>query len=785
MGVYWRVAYVGAAVILLAALVAVTLLFEANDKELVRRQLGVSSRLLADELESRAGAVHAQLERWRTDARLRDLLLNGGRERMLAVSSELTREIPGALEVILLEREDAVRGAGAARRLSHAGVDMARQVAETGETAVLQAHRVRQPDAHLAMAGPVLDALGERPIGVVHVLLPLSMLPASGGADLGDARFRFWQRVGGALVPIGSGGVGEPSPAAVSADLPVAGTQLTLSASAEPRSLFSAALLPWLIGIYLLALLLLAVLFALVSRSLERALASLRSSPAARVRSRGKAVARSRAARPSADHQGAEGSIEGSAHGQAVSGPRAGSGTAVPAHIFRAYDIRGLVGSEIDSGVMRALGMALGTEVRAQGEASCIVARDQRPSSESYAQALVDGLRASGCDVVDLGLAPVPVLYFGAWQQGDCAAAMVTASHNPAAYNGLKVVLSGRSASEAQIQALLRRIERGDCSQGAGAYQAHSIMERYVADMARDVVVGRPIKVAIDCGHATAALLAPRLYRALGCEVIELDCDLDPEQADRSMPDPSRPQNLEALGDAVVGAGADLGLAFDADGDRLGVVDARGRFIAADRLLMLFAADALAQRPGSAIVYDVKCSHHLGREILRLGGRPVMCRSGHSFLKQQMHELGAPLAGELTGHIVFRDRWSGFDDAFYAGARLLEILALDPRPSDEIFAELPLGIATPELVLPLPNGADRPLMQALLDAADRLEGVRINRTDGLRAEFERGWGLVRASNTQSGLVFRFEGDDQASLDRIQTLFRRMMERVSPDLSLPF
>jgi phosphomannomutase/phosphoglucomutase len=756
--VYWLAAYGGAAAVLLAVLSAAALLFGANERLLVQRQLKASSQLLADELSSRAASVRAQLGRWRSDGRLRDALLDGSRERLRAIEDALLSEIPGALGVVLLTIDDAAPSVGAAQRLSDAGVDMVRRVAETGQTAALQGHRVGQPDAHLAMAGPVLDAAGERPLGVVHVLLPLSMLPASGAVERDGARFQFRQRVGDALVAIGNGRLGEPSPRALSAETAVAGTQLTLSAWAEPRPLFAVALLPWLAGIYLLALLLLAIVFWLVSQRLKRAVAT----PAETA-----------------------GLGTGDSGQSSVAPAVPVAGIAVPANIFRAYDIRGLVGDEIDTGVMRALGMAVGSEARALGNYSCVVARDQRPSSEYFGEALVEGLRSSGCAVIDLGLAPTPVLYFAAQRRGDCAAAMVTASHNPAAYNGLKVVLSGRSASPAQIQGLRERIQRGDFSRGLGAYQTESIVERYISEMVHDVVIGRPLKVVVDCGHATAALLAPRLYRALGCVVIELDCDLDPEQADRCMPDPSQPQNLRVLGDAVVGASADIGLAFDADGDRLGVADARGQFIAADRVLMLLAADALARRPGSDIVFDVKCSHHLGQEILRLGGRPVMCRSGHSFLKQQMHELDAPLAGELTGHIVFGERWSGFDDAFYAGARLLELLALDPRPSDELFAELPIAIATPELFLPLPTGAERPLMQALLDQADRLEGVRINRIDGLRVELDRGWGLVRASNTQPGLVFRFEGDDQAALDRIQSLIRRMMGLVAPELDLPF
>jgi phosphomannomutase/phosphoglucomutase len=414
----------------------------------------------------------------------------------------------------------------------------------------------------------------------------------------------------------------------------------------------------------------------------------------------------------------------------------------------------------------------------------CIVARDQRPSGESLEVALVAGLRASGCNVIDLGMAPTPVLYFAAHDRGGCSAAMVTASHNPAQYNGLKVVLAGRSATREQLLSLQERIVRGDFSDGHGAYDQESVFDAYVEEIESDVALARPLKVVLDCGHAAAALIAPRLFQALGCEVVELDCDLDPALADERMPDPSKPQNLHALGEAVVAAGADVGLAFDADGDRLGVVDSEGHFIAIDRVLMLLAADVLARLPGSDIVYDVKCSHQLGSEILNHGGRPVMWRSGHSYLKEKMRELSAPLGGELSGHIVFSERWNGFDDALYAGARLLEVLALDPRASVDLFAELPVAVGTPELFVPLPPGEDQVLMEAVLGMADRLDGVEVNTIDGLRAEFDHGWGLVRASNTQSGLVFRFQADEKASLEKIKHLFRRMMELVAPDLVAP-
>jgi len=457
----------------------------------------------------------------------------------------------------------------------------------------------------------------------------------------------------------------------------------------------------------------------------------------------------------------------------------------VPEHIFRAYDIRGLVGSELNVNVMRLLGRAVGSEAAALGQRTCIVARDQRPTGGGYVEALVAGLCESGCEVLDLGIAPTPLAYHAAATRTHASAAIVTASHNPPEYNGLKVVLGGRAADADQIKGLCERIRRGDFASGEGRCTRLDATAGYLSTVCNDITLARPLKLVLDCGFATACKLAPALYRALDCEVVELDCDLDPDRANRHMLDPSQPQDLGALGDAVIGAGADLGLAFDADGDRLGVVDAAGTFIAADRVLMLLAADVLARAPGSQIVYDVKSSHRVGAEVLQRGGRPVMWKSGHSFLKQKVRELGAPLGGELSGHIVFADRWNGFDDAFYAGARLLEVLAADPRPSTEVFADFRVGICTPELFVPLARGDDAGIMQSVLELARRLDDVEVNTIDGLCIELDDGWGLIRASNTRPGLVFRFEADDQAALSKIQDRYRRMLARVAPDLSVPF
>jgi phosphomannomutase/phosphoglucomutase len=415
-----------------------------------------------------------------------------------------------------------------------------------------------------------------------------------------------------------------------------------------------------------------------------------------------------------------------------------------------------------------------------------IVARDTRASSGALATALIAGLRASGRDVLDLGVAPTPLLYFATRYRGDASGVMVTASHNPPEYNGCKIVLGGRSIEGDEMRVIAQRIQNRDLPERpGGGYREQDLAAAYIEHIERDVTLARGLKIVIDCGNGAAGVLAPALYRALGCDVVELHCDCDGGFRDGQVPDPSQPDHLDALSQAVTASGADLGLALDGDGDRLGVVDSKGRYIAMDRVMMLFAADILSRHPGTDVVFDVKCSHRLGAEILRYGGRPIMWQSGHSRIQAKLRETGALLAGGLSGHVIFQERWFGFDDAIYAGGRLLELLALDPRRSADVFAALPDAVGTPELLLPLEEGEPQRIVAQILVLANRLEGVSVNTVDGLRAEFNRGWGLVRASNTQPALAFRFQGDDQASLDMIQGLFRRLMERVAPDLLLPF
>lgn len=451
--------------------------------------------------------------------------------------------------------------------------------------------------------------------------------------------------------------------------------------------------------------------------------------------------------------------------------------------IFRAYDIRGIVGASLTPEVVYEIGRAIGSEAFERGQQTVVVARDGRLSGPDLSDALIRGLVATGRDVKDIGQVPTPVLYFAAQYLDTSSGVMVTGSHNPPDYNGLKIVLDGETLASQAIQGLYQRIRSGDLLSGEGSVEQVNVVPDYVERIRADVLVPRALKVVVDCGNGVAGAVAPQLLRALGCEVTELFCEVDGTFPNHH-PDPSKTENLGALIQTVAEKGADIGLAFDGDGDRLGVIASEGEIIWPDRLMMLYAMDILNRNPGGQIIYDVKCSRNLDKIIRDFGGDPLMWKTGHSLIKAKMKETGALLAGEMSGHMFFKERWFGFDDALYASARLLEILANDHRTSSSIFGALPDSVNTPELNVPMKEGEPHPFMDRLLASA-HFEGAKVSTIDGLRAEFPDGWGLVRASNTTPVLVLRFEATDDQALKRIQEEFRRVMRQVEPALQLPF
>jgi phosphomannomutase/phosphoglucomutase len=457
--------------------------------------------------------------------------------------------------------------------------------------------------------------------------------------------------------------------------------------------------------------------------------------------------------------------------------------------IFKAYDIRGIIGKTLDAGIARQIGRAFGQAVRAKGETRAVIGRDGRLSGSDLAAALALGLQEAGVDVIDLGVVVTPMVYFGTCVLEARSGVMVTGSHNPPEYNGFKLVLAGEAIHGLAIEALYHAILAAAAdaaavpASAAGGYATHDIGPAYLERIAGDVKLARPVKLAIDCGNGVAGAFAGRLFRAMGCEVTELFCEVDGSFPNHH-PDPADPENLQDLIRCLQQGDAELGIAFDGDGDRLGVVAKDGSIIYPDRQLMLFAAEVLARHPGRQILYDVKCTRHLAPWIAGHGGVPLMCRTGHSLIKAALRETGAPLGGEMSGHIFFKDRWYGFDDGLYAGARLLEILSRAADPSAVLNA-LPQSLSTPELQLELSEGENLVVIERLLRDATFPGSERIVTIDGLRVEYPDGFGLARASNTTPVMVLRFEAETAGALARIQDQFRRAILAARPHARLPF
>jgi phosphomannomutase/phosphoglucomutase len=455
----------------------------------------------------------------------------------------------------------------------------------------------------------------------------------------------------------------------------------------------------------------------------------------------------------------------------------------LPPEIFKAYDVRGIVGRTLTVPIVEAIGQAIGTESLEKRCNTVAIGRDGRLSGPELASALARGLQASGANVMDVGQVATPMLYFAVHHLETHSGVSVTGSHNPPDYNGLKMMVAGETLWGDAIQDLRRRIERGDLLQGSGSYREKSIRDEYLNRITGDVKLARRMSVVVDCGNGVAGATAPELYRRLGCDVTELFCEVDGKFPNHH-PDPSQPKNLVDVKNALAAGKGEIGFAFDGDGDRLGVVTKSGKIIYPDRLLMLFAADVLKRNPGAQIIFDVKSTRNLFSWVRQHGGEPLLWKTGHSFIKQKLRETGAALAGEMSGHIFFKERWYGFDDALYAGARLLEILSRERDPGS-VLENLPDAVSTPELHVQLSEGENFTLIEKLRQTA-RFEGAKdIITIDGLRVEYADGFGLARPSNTTPVVVLRFEADDESALKRIQEDFRRVLQAVKPGISLPF
>ncbi len=738
----------------------------------------------------------------------------------LAIKKEQQRVaklVPGAMNLYLLRSGHQVLNKESHPYLSYASLQLLRKAERAPGVTRAEVHQFSNKYQHIAMAVRVIEASAVTPVGIIHAVFPIKSLQASVDA-VGDygGRVELRQRVDGAAPLI----LAEKGGAVARGREPTG--QLLVGSSIWEVAYWvgdhrAVVIDTYLIlgGSLIITLLLIALILHLHTRHLlvilKRDLVNIinivermvvgklpelfipalqEMEPTLELIAHHARKFRAGSIGETAKKavaEGAEAAIQveesPAAEKQSESPSSALTATSIPAGIFRAYDVRGIVGEILTPEIVYEIGRAVGSEAYEKGQQSVIIGRDGRNSSPEMAEALCKGLQASGRDVIDLGMVPTPVLYFATHHLGSNSGVIVTGSHNPANYNGLKFVIDGNVLSSDAIQSVRARIEKGDLLQGDGGVVEQDLIPDYILRIVDDVRLGRSLSIVIDCGNGVAGRVAPDLFRALGCDVVEMFCEVDGDFPNHH-PDPCDPNNLVALQEKVQAVRADIGLAFDGDGDRLGVVDSEGNIIWPDQILMYLAADVLSRHPGVDIIYDVKSTRHLASEILAHGGRPVMWKTGHSMLKSKMKETGALLAGEYSGHIIFNERWYGFDDALYAGARLLEIVALDPRPSAEQFAELPQSITTPEYSMPLVEGEGLKVMETLSKLVD-FPNARIINIDGLRIEFEQGWGLVRASNTTPSLVFRFEANDEETLEKLKALFRNLLSKVKTSGQIPF
>ena len=446
----------------------------------------------------------------------------------------------------------------------------------------------------------------------------------------------------------------------------------------------------------------------------------------------------------------------------------------IPSSIFKAYDIRGIVETELTPEIVKLIGRAVGSESIEKGERGVVVGRDGRLTGPELSEALISGLIESGCHVVNIGMVPSPVVYFATHTKAATSGVMITGSHNPAEYNGLKIMIAGETLSAEKIQSLYTRILENDFKTGSGTSTSINIDQDYINTIKSDINLEKELNVVIDCGNGVAGNIAPQLFEALGVKLSKLFCLVDGRFPNHH-PDPSKPKNLEDLIQEVIETKSDLGLAFDGDGDRLGLIDNKGKIIWADQQMMLYAKDVLTRNKGAKIIFDVKCTSLLPKVISDNGGEPIMSRTGHSFIKKKLKETNAALAGEMSGHIFFKERWYGFDDALYTAARLLEIVSKSNKSCSELFDEFPVNLSTPEININFDkHGQQFEAMDSLSSHID-FPGANINTIDGVRVDYEDCWGLVRPSNTTPCLVLRFEAKDHTALIDIQEKFKNWLE----------
>lgn len=802
-------------------------------------QIDADASLLAQRLEDRIQLMHAMAEQLATAPPLLETLEDDLPLARQSFASQIEASTPYLLRLRIHERGQARVALDEDPPLSYAGLDMIRR-AETGNRPQPEALRVSGRALPVVNIARAVDDGDGGVAGTVFLTFDANILgEILRRVDVGVSGVTLEQAIGEqervAFLELGRDDGGLPS---VSLDLADSSWRLTYrtdtgSVGAMPLSLLT--LLPGLLLILLGALLGIALGYARLAKALRDDIAALVDSGSALLDGRDgagagrftllpmaaaaealrQAAATSQrqdpasssatantatpASQPAADAvpTAAGGpdsndlddfldiaepeSEPATVGGASASASATDSRSGVAAEIFRAYDIRGVVGSTLDENTAFLIGRAIASEAAAAGDSKVLVAADGRLSSPALRARLSAGITASGLDVIDLGAVPTPMLYFATEVSETRSGVMVTGSHNPPEYNGFKVVIGGQALADDRITALYERILAEDFVDGsaAGRIEERDLIPDYIDRIASDVTLAEPLKVVADCGNGIAGTIVPSLLEALGCEVTPMYCEVDGNFPNHH-PDPADPANLEDLITVVKAEGADIGLAFDGDGDRLGVVTERGEIIWPDRLLMLFARDIVGRNPGADVIFDVKCSRHLGALVAEYGGRPIMWRSGHSHIKAKMQETGALLGGEFSGHICFGERWYGFDDGLYSAARLLEILAAEAATTGEIFDEFPQPVATPELKIETGEKVKFQIIEALAAGSGFGEGT-VNTIDGIRVDYPEGWGLIRASNTAPVLTLRFEADDAKALAEIQSRFRQALKQVDSRL----
>ena len=778
-----------------------------------RHEIAQTAESLADRIGTIIQQTGAKMEVLAADSDLIELAQKGTPDELTEKEVELAYLFPSAVRVRILPPGLEDVDPEASPPISYATLDMLRRAETSDEPPAAEVHLLGTPQQHINMVRRILSVNGRRIVGHLMVNFPLPMLQdALDRSQFARGYGEVWQVAGTAPVSLATRGDpglrrGEPG-----VKVAVPGTRWEVAYWVPPGGVLSSpdtllAIGGGSIAVFGLLLLLLFRWFrGLLLKDQTLVLSAVRDGFTGRLQPhygiRLKECARSMSDVRDLFQQGAGSGREVlTATGDLSLAPAAvGSATsasvsqvdvstigvedvAVDPAIFRAYDIRGIVHTNLTPEIVYQIGRAIGSEAKERGERAIAVARDGRLSGPELLGSLTRGILATGCDVKAVGRVPTPVLYFAAHSLDTRSGVMLTGSHNPPDYNGLKVVLAGETLSGDSIQRLRERIENNELEAGRGTEEQVDVLPDYIEQIRSDVLVARPMKVVVDCGNGVAGESAPALLDALGCTIVKLYCEIDGNFPNHH-PDPSKLENLADLIQAVKDNQADLGLAFDGDGDRLGVVDSDGKVIWPDRLMMLFAMDILGRNPGAEIIYDVKCSRHLAKIIRDFGGIPEMWKTGHSLIKARMRETGALLAGEMSGHIFFEERWFGFDDALYSAARLVEILSNDHRTSASVFAALPDSVNTPELNVSMGEGEAHRFMERLMET-NSFDGAEVSTIDGVRADFEDGWGLVRASNTTPVLVMRFEADNEAALKRIQERFRAAMCSVKSNIALPF